>query len=394
MSPKHLFIIAGEASGDRLGAELMAGLKTLEAEPPVFTGVGGPLMQAEGLQSLFPMDELAVMGIVEIIPKLAGLLRRISQTSASVISARPDALITIDSPDFCLRVARKARRHLPDLPTIHFVAPSVWAWRPKRAIKMAKHIDHVLALLPFEPPFMTAAGMTCDFVGHPVVNVPKVSPAEIDAFLKIHGVQPDQKLICLLPGSRRGEIARLGPIFRDVAEQLFDQMPELRFVIPTVAARSQAIAELFRDSNISPIILDPSLLSSSENEVQKSTAFAASYMALAASGTVAVEIAAQGTPMVIAYDGNPLTRAVVKRTALIDTATLVNIVTDSRVIPECLMEDCTPAHILGVVQNLLQDEAAQLLQRETCEKAMTLMGRGGKAPGLRAAASVLSVLDR
>ena len=198
-----LFLIAGEASGDRLGAALMAGLKQLH--PAVqFEGIGGPAMQAEGLSSQFPMEELSVMGIAEALPKYLALRRRLHEAAKGVLAVHPAALITIDSPDFCLRVARLVKDVEPELPTIHYVAPSVWAWRPGRAAKMARVIDHVLALLPFEPPYMTAAGMTCDFVGHPVVAEPVATPAQAQAFRAAQGIAPRAPLIVALPGSRRG----------------------------------------------------------------------------------------------------------------------------------------------------------------------------------------------
>ena len=158
------FVIAGEASGDKLGAALMAGLKTLRPDV-TFDGVGGPLMQSEGMDSRFPMDELSVMGLAEILPKYRALKSRIRQMADAIVATQPDILITIDSPDFCLRVARLVKA-VSDIRTVHYVAPTVWAWRPGRAEKMARHIDHVLALFPFEPPYMQAAGMDCDFVGH------------------------------------------------------------------------------------------------------------------------------------------------------------------------------------------------------------------------------------
>ena len=184
-----LFLIAGEPSGDRLGAALMAGLQALE--PVKFAGIGGPLMQAEGLQSLFPMEELSIMGLVEVLPKYLHLKRRIREAAKAAVAAAPAALITIDSPDFSLRVAALVKSARPDLKTIHYVAPSVWAWRPGRAQKMARVIDHVLALLPFEPPYMTAAGMTCDFVGHPVVAEPVATADQAAAFRAAHGIAPD-----------------------------------------------------------------------------------------------------------------------------------------------------------------------------------------------------------
>ena len=176
-SAPHFFLIAGEPSGDCLGAALMAGLKSL-APGVTFSGIGGPAMQAEGLTSLFPMEELSIMGIAEVLPKYLHLKRRIRQAAEAALAAKPAALITIDSPDFCLRVAALVKAADPALRTMHYVAPSVWAWRPGRAARMARHIDHVLALLPFEPPYMTAAGMSCDFVGHPVTAEPVATPEQ------------------------------------------------------------------------------------------------------------------------------------------------------------------------------------------------------------------------
>ena len=185
MGALSFFIVAGEPSGDRLGAALMGALRTLHPDAR-FAGVGGALMQAQGLVSLFPMEELSVMGIIEVLPKYRALKRRIAQTSAAALAFAPNALITIDSPDFCLRVAGLVKAATPDLRTIHYVAPSVWAWRPKRSVKMARVIDHVLALLPFEPPLMQGAGMSCDFVGHPVVSEPVASADEAQALSLIH----------------------------------------------------------------------------------------------------------------------------------------------------------------------------------------------------------------
>ncbi|MDP5348886.1 MAG: lipid-A-disaccharide synthase, partial [Paracoccaceae bacterium] len=225
----RVFLIAGEASGDKLGAALMSGLKQLIT--PDFSGVGGPLMQAEGMDSLFPMDELSIMGLAEVLPKYMHLKRRIAQTAAAVIAARPDVLVTIDSPDFCLRVAKLVKAQ-SDIRTVHYVAPSVWAWRPGRAAKMARVIDHVLALLPFEPPYMEAAGMDCDFVGHPVVAEPQATDAEAQAFRARHGIG-EAPLLLALPGSRRGEVARLAPRFGQALARVMQTRPDLRIVLPT-----------------------------------------------------------------------------------------------------------------------------------------------------------------
>ena len=232
----RVFIIAGEPSGDRLGGALMAGLKTLRPEVS-FSGIGGPEMEAQGLTSQFPMNELSVMGVMEILPGLRRLLRRIDETAQAVIAARPDVLITIDSPDFCLRVAKRAKAKIP-LRTVHYVAPSVWAWRPKRAKKMARMIDHVLALLPFEPPYMEAEGMECDFVGHPVAGEPVAGPQDIAAFRAAHDLG-EAPLLTVLPGSRGGEVTRHAPIFGQALRPILAEHPDLRLILPTTGPQAE-----------------------------------------------------------------------------------------------------------------------------------------------------------
>lgn len=372
-----LFLIAGEPSGDRLGAALMAGLKSL-APGIGFSGVAGPAMQAEGMQSLFPMEELSVMGIAEVLPKYVHLKRRIAQTAAAVLASRAEALITIDSPDFTLRIARIVRAARPDFRTIHYVAPSVWAWRPGRAAKMAGVIDHVLALLPFEPPHMQAAGMTCDFVGHPVVAEPLALPHEVAA---MGGAGP---LVLALPGSRRGEVARMAPVIGTTLALLAVSRPNLRVALPTVAPVLPLVRELVRSWPIRPeIITDP---------IRKRAAFAAADVAIAASGTVSLELAANACPMVIAYDMHWLTLALMRRMALVDTVTLVNLVSETRVIPEFIGRDARAARIAPAVARLLQDADARHAQLDAMSLTMDRLGRGGEAPGLRAARSVLRVL--
>ena len=379
----RLFLIAGEPSGDALGAALMAGLKALS--PSVtFEGIGGPLMEAEGLQSRFPMEELSIMGLMEILPKYAHLKRRIAETAAAVTATAPDALITIDSPDFCLRVARLVRAANPGQRTIHYVAPTVWAWRPGRAAKMAPLIDHVLALFPFEPSYMEAVGMTCDFVGHPVVTQPRATPAQAAAFRTSHAIAPDQPLLLCLPGSRRGEVTRLLPRFRDAIATLSAKHPGLAIVLPTVRGVAPLVREMTGDWPTRPLILEAS--------DDKRTAFAAATLALAASGTVSLELAANRVPMVIAHDFNRLTWWLMKRAALIDTVTLVNIVSETRAVPEFLGPACQPDPIAAALDRLLTDPAARAAQDAAADLTMSRLGEGGEPPGLRAARSVLAHL--
>ncbi len=373
--PLKLFLIAGEPSGDRLGAALMAGLQ--ELGPVEFAGIGGQLMQARGLESLFPMEELSVMGIAEVLPKYVHLKRRIRETAQAVLASGAEALVTIDSPDFCLRVAKIVKAAQPGFRTIHYVAPSVWAWRPGRAAKMAKVIDHVLALLPFEPPYMTAVGMSCDFVGHPVVAEPLASPAERAAFT---GKGP---LLLALPGSRKGEVTRLAPVFGEVVARLKARHPDLRVALPTVRGVAGLVAELTAGWQVQPqIIADPAA---------KRGAFAAAEVALAASGTVSLELAANACPMVIAYDMHPLTLWLMRRAALVDTVTLVNLVGDTRVVPEFIGPDCRADRIAPALEAVLADPTAQ---RAAMRLTMERLGHGGEAPGLRAARSVLAALRR
>ena len=380
----RVFVIAGEASGDRLGAALMAGLKQLETVE--FQGVGGPLMEAEGLTSQFPMEELSVMGIVEVLPKYFHLKRRIQEVAKAILEAKPDVVISIDSPDFCLRVAKIVKAN-SDIRTVHYVAPSVWAWRAGRAAKMAKGIDHVLALLPFEPSLMEAAGMACDFVGHPVVSEPQASEAEVATFRNETGLG-DAPVLMVLPGSRRGEVARLGPIFGEAVREVCAARPDLRVVIPTTASRADDVRALVADWPGCPVVVAPEGEAEAD-KARKRAAFGAADYALAASGTVSLELAAADVPMVIAYDAAWLSRQIIAWMLKIDTLTLVNLVSETRAVPEFNGKDCRAELIAPGVLRMMENPGAQ---RDAMRVTMERLGRGGEAPGLRAARAVLKRL--
>lgn len=382
------FLIAGEASGDALGAALIDGLKQLDPGA-TFQGIAGPLMQAQGLSSLFPMDELSVMGLAEILPKYRQLKRRIAETAAAVLAARPDVLVTIDSPDFCLRVARLVRAARPDLRIVHYVAPSVWAWRPGRAKKMAPLVDQVLALLPFEPPYLEAAGIRCDFVGHPVVAQAQASPDQALAFRASLGIAPGAPLVLVLPGSRRGEVARLAPVFGAALDLVARELPFARFVLPAAPGVAAQVRTMTAAWRVPVDLLDPTATPAAENLARKQAAFRAADVALAASGTVSLELAAAGTPMVIGYNMAWLTMQIMQRVSLVDTVTLVNLVSETRVVPEFLGAACTPDALAAA---LLATLAAPEAQRAAAEITLQRLGAGGEPPGLRAARAVLEGL--
>ena len=381
--PLKVFIIAGEPSGDALGGDVMAGLK--ELYPNItFQGIGGPNMQAQGLESLFDMSELSVMGLAEILPKYRLLKRRITQTAQAAIAAAPDVILTIDSPDFCLRVAKLVKTQR-DIRVVHYVAPSVWAWRPKRAQKMARHVDQVLALLPFEPPFMQAAGMQCSFVGHPVANTAQASRQDCAAFRMRHQIAKDAPLVLVLPGSRGGEVRCLSDVFGEALARFQQTHSNARFVLPVAPSVRGLVTELTENWSVKPILID------SADQPEKLSAFGAANIALAASGTVSLELAAAQTPMVIAYKMNWLTAAIMRRLMRVDTVTLVNLVSETRVVPEFLMENCTAE---AVAQGLTTLFAKPETQSAALDITMDRLGRGQERAGLRAARAILIGINK
>ena len=385
----RVFVVAGEVSGDKLGGALMAGLRELQPDVS-FDGIGGAQMQAQGLTSRFEMNELSVMGIAEILPKYFHLKRRIRETAQAVIDTKPDVMITIDSPDFSLRVA-KLVKEASDIRCVHYVAPSVWAWRPGRAVKMAKVIDHVLALLPFEPPYMEAAGMECDFVGHPVVAEPVASSDDAKAFRDQHGLGDADPLLLVLPGSRRGEVSRLAPVLGDALKPLVAAHPNLKVVVPAAGPVATLVQEQAKEWPIEPLILDPSGQSLAVAMADKRAAFAAADFAIAASGTVMLELAAAQTPTVSIYTVNWLSLKIMQGLAIVDTANLINLVSDTRHVPEFIGADCRGDLVAGGLQKLMADPE---LQRAAMGVTMTRLGQGGEDPGLRAARAVLDRMPK
>jgi lipid-A-disaccharide synthase len=379
-----IFVIAGEPSGDALGAALIAALKQRTGGRIRFAGIGGERMAAEGVVSLVPLHELAIMGVAEVLPRAALILRRVRETVAEIVRLRPAAVVTIDSSGFTWRVAQRLRRRGETLPLIHYVAPMVWAWRAGRARRMARWYDHLMTLLPFEPPHFEAVGLSCSYVGHPVLES-GADRGDGPGFRRRHGIPAGAPLLCMLPGSRRGEVARLLPVFVETAERLKAELPELAVVVPTVATVAEIVRAGWSGVPYARVV---------EGADEKYDAFAAADAALAASGTVALELAAAGLPMAVTYRVNRLTAWLVRRVVKVKYVNLVNLLLDRPLVPELLMEDCTPERLAAAMRRLLGDPAARDEQRRGFALALDRLGRGSFSPSLRAADEVLAVIER
>ncbi|KZC97728.1 MULTISPECIES: lipid-A-disaccharide synthase [unclassified Thalassospira] len=380
LGPK-IMLVAGEASGDQLGGRLMAALKAKQ-DHIRFIGVGGPRMEREGLKSLFPMNEMSVMGLTEVVPHIPHLLKRISQTADFAKSEKPDVVITIDAPDFSFRVGKKLKGK--GIPLVHYVAPSVWAWRAGRAKKIAGFLDHLLALLPFEPPSFEKEGLPTTFIGHSAVE--ERHDGDGERFRTQHGLTPDQKLLAVLPGSRNSEVKRLLPVFRKVIDDVATKYPDARIVVPTVSKVVDTITEEMKSWPLDPIIV--------ATDQERHDAFSAADCALAASGTVSLELAIAGVPHVIAYQVNAVTGWIAKRLIKIDTVTIVNLVLGKKLIPEFLQDKCKAKKIIPVLDTLMADSPERAAQIDGFDKACTLLGFGDKPPSEKAAEQILKIIAK
>lgn len=373
-----IFIIAGEHSGDALGAKVMAGLKQATDGHIRIAGIGGPEMAAQGLQSLFPMRELAIMGLLEVIPHIPRVLRRIDETVKAIEGARPDAVLTIDAPGFCFRVAKKL--HGQGIPLVHLVAPTVWAWKPKRAEKIAKFLDHLLVILPFEPPYFTRHGLETTFVGHPIVENPAGDGA---AFRARHGIPADAPLLAVLPGSRRGEIDRLLPPFAEAVARLARRHPGLRVALPAVDSLRDRISEAVANWPV------PVTLCDGANE--KADLFAAADLALSAAGTAVLELVLAGVPTVAAYKVNAVSYRIARQLVSLTRYTLPNILLEAEIVPELIQADCTADRLETALESLLSDPAARARQVEAGVRLKEMLGGNDTAPSRRIADKLLAI---
>jgi lipid-A-disaccharide synthase len=379
-----IYIIAGEPSGDALGGRLMAALKELSAGAVRFAGIGGERMAEQGLQSRVALHELAIMGVWEVLPRARLVLRRVRETVADIRRLRPAAVVTIDSSGFTWRVAQQLRQAgEKDLPLIHYVAPMVWAWRGGRARRMARWYDHLLVLLPFEPPYFTRVGLACSYVGHPVLES-GADQGDGPGFRRRHGIPAGVPVLGVLPGSRRGEVARLiAPVAGAVA-RLAARHPDLRVVLPVTDTVAEMVGAAVKGWAAPALVI--------RGEREKYDAFAAANAAVAASGTVALELAMAGLPAVVVYRLNPLTHWLVRRMVTVDYVHLVNLILGRMLVPELIQQHCTPERIAAEVEPLLGDEPRRRAQIEGCRAALAQLKPGALSPSRRAAEVVLAVI--
>ncbi len=374
-------IIAGEASGDQLGFKVMRALRERAGREVRFVGVGGERMTGEGLDSAFPLADIAVMGILPVIARLPTVLRRIRDAARTIIEARPDVLVVIDSPDFTHRVAKRVRKALPDLPVVDYVSPSVWAWRPGRAKAMRAYTDHVLALLPFEPAaHERLGGPACTYVGHPLTErLSELRPNAEEARRRL----ADPPILVVLPGSRRSEISRLmEPFGRAVARIAEASGGEVDVVVPAVAHLE---GEIRRAAALWPVA--PRIVT---GEAAKLQAFRTARAALAASGTVTLELALAQVPMVVGYRVSKLEEQL-KHLITVSSIVLPNLILGENAIPELLQEACSPERIASAVLPLLHDGPEREAQLAALQRLDGLMATD-REPSIKAADIVLGLV--
>ncbi|MGQ3355836.1 MAG: lipid-A-disaccharide synthase [Phreatobacter sp.] len=380
--PLDVFIIAGEESGDQLGAHLMDGLVALRGAPVAFRGVGGRRMGARGLDSQFPMVEIALFGLTSIIVHIPRVLRRIRETVAAILARPPDVLVLIDAPGFNRRVARRVRKARPDIPVVFYVSPTVWAWRPGRAAEMRSYVDQLLALLPFEPDVhRKLGGPPTSYVGHPISErLAEIRPGP-DELLRRDAAPPQ---VLVLPGSRRNEITRLSALYAGVLARVDARLGPIDWVLPAVAQHRDLIAQEVSFWTVKPRIID--------GEDAKFAAFRSARAALACSGTVTLELAVAGVPQVVAYRTGWLEAQIARRLITAETAVLANLVLGEKVVPEFLQEEGTVEAVSAALASVIVDGPERRRQVEAFARLDTVMDFSGEAPSVRAGRIVLSAV--
>jgi len=383
-APLKVFIVAGEESGDRLGGGLVQALRRHADRPLEFQGIGGHAMATQGVASLFPIDDLAIVGFSAIPRRLPAILRCIRVAADQVVAARPDVLVIIDSPDFTHRVARRVRAAAPDIAIVDYVSPSVWAWRPGRARAMRAYVDHVLALLPFEPAaHERLGGPPCSYVGHPLSEqVAELRPSAAEALRR----DTDPPVVLLLPGSRSGEVARHLAVFGAAAARLADRLGPLELVLPTVPHLADRVRAQTATWAVPPRIV--------VEQADKWAAFRVARAALAASGTVTLELAVAGIPTVVAYKVSLLTELIYRVAVRVPTIVLANLVLGENVMPEITQRQATPDRLAQALAELIGETAARRRQLDAFARLDAVMEIGSLRPSEAAADIVVRVASR
>jgi lipid-A-disaccharide synthase len=381
---RRIFLVATEESGDRLGANLMKVLRQRLGGAVVFEGVGGRSMAREGLSSRFPIEELSIMGLAAVVRQLPMLLRRIRETADAVTQASPDVLVIIDSPDFTHRVARRVRARDSSIPIVDYVSPSVWAWRPGRARAMCGYIDHVLALLPFEPEaYRRLRGPPCSYVGHPLIEQIALLRPNPDEQARRDAPPP---VLLVLPGSRRSEIRHHMAVFGETLGRLHVEGVAFEPVLPTMPHLQAAVAEGVKDWKVAPRIV--------VGEKEKQAAFRIAHAAFAKSGTATLELAISGVPMVAAYRAGAVESWILRSMIKLNSVILANLVIGENVVPEFIQQDCTPEKLLPALREILGDTPLRRRQVEAFAKLDAIMSTGNAPPSARAADIVLAAMRK
>lgn len=379
-----VYLIAGEPSGDLLASRFMRAMREKTGGNVEFYGVGGDTMEKEGLKSLFDISDLAVMGLVEVIPSIPKILGLIKKTIADIERIRPDVVITIDSWSFSSRIHKILRKKKLGIPQVHYVAPQVWAWKKKRAQTMYKYIDLLLTLFPYEPKYFTPYRLRAEFVGHPVIESPAIH-ADGAEFRKKYHIPAEKKIITVLPGSRKTEVSRLLPVFLQAVERLRQEDKDFYFVIPTVKTVADSVRKEVEKSGNEILVVD------TEND--RYGAFRASSAAIAASGTVALELAICNVPHIVAYKVSPFTAFLARRFLKIQFVNLSNILIGREIVPELLQERCVPGNIASYIRHfILKDDDWYEKQTDGFAKVREILGQGKQTPSQNAADIVLELI--
>ncbi|MBR0964511.1 lipid-A-disaccharide synthase [Bradyrhizobium diazoefficiens] len=381
---RKIFLIATEESGDRLGSALMKVLRQRLGDGVQFVGVGGRTMAREGLETLFPIEELSIVGFAAVVQQLPKILRLIRRTADAVLQAAPDALVIIDSPDFTHRVARRVRANNPAIPIVDYVSPSVWAWRPGRARAMLAYVDHVLGLLPFEPEaYRKLGGPPCSYVGHPLVEqLPSLRPNAGEQTRR----DAEPPVLLVLPGSRRSEIRHHLEMFGATLGRLQADGRAFELILPTMPHLEATIRAGVANWPVKPQIV--------VGEIEKRAAFRIAHAALAKSGTVTLELALAGIPMVTAYRVGAIEAFILRRAVKVSSVILANLVIGREVIPEFLQEDCSPEKLAPVLSEVLTDSPRRRQQVEAFAQLDQILSTGNRSPSVLAADIVLATMRK